>query len=73
MPKRSKKNKNESESMDENDTAIIDETVEEEHETVVAEKETKKVKEIPAAKPSKSDPQVDATRLYLKEIGFSYC
>jgi len=71
MPKRSDKNKKESESMEENDTATIETS---KKTKTKAKTDDKKVKATTsAAKPSRAraDPQVDATRLYLKEIGFS--
>ncbi len=76
MPKRSKKNQKESESMEENETATVDKTADKttgkKVDKKTSDKSDAKADEKPAPKKSsRAEPQVDATRLYLKEIGFS--
>ena len=72
MPKRSKKNQQESESMDENETATVGKTTDKKVDKKADDKSDAKADEKAAPKKSsRAEPQVDATRLYLKEIGFS--
>jgi len=76
MPKRSKKKQQESESMEENETTTVDKTADKiagkKVDKKTSDKSDAKADEKPAPKKSsRAEPQVDATRLYLKEIGFS--
>ncbi len=72
MPKRSKKNKQESESMEENETSTVDKTTDKKVDKKADNKSDAKTDEkATPKKSSRAEPQVDATRLYLKEIGFS--
>ena len=72
MPKRSKKNKQESESMEESETSTVDKTTDKKVDKKADNKSDAKTDEkATPKKSSRAEPQVDATRLYLKEIGFS--
>jgi len=73
MSKRPKKNIKDKASIEEGETALIDEDTIDDSDIESDETEVEeKVVEVAAKGIStRADPQVDATRLYLKEIGFS--